>query len=369
MTRLLRNFGSFTAAAATACMLLTTIPARSVQGKTIELSNKRLEGTHALSEADVVELGITDGSGKFILVTEFFWGGVQLVDVEEETFEYIVPSSETFGEKGGLGVTYTHQHILVASAGPLLELPFEIYVYNPAGELVTTCTPPSNVEPGFFNDFEIVGDVAYVTDSTEPRLWKFDIPEAIAGNCNLQSQALSAVFDPAVQGTSIESNGIVSVGNGFFIALFNTGAMYYFEPETELTVEVIEKGTFGRPDGLELVTENDGTLTLYVTVGESNNVFVYKVDQSSDVPSVTFVDTIESSGYDTPATSAVVGNKIYTANLSGDRLPLLQVGEDDLETFTEIFAVVEKSRVVGNMEKPKRNKGKSAKKAKATKRR
>jgi len=290
-TKLLR----YIAATTTAYLILTAVLPRSVEGLPLlttsagdknplrssfigndrvlmdknesiyDLGTKRLEGIHALTSKDVAELDITSGSGKFVLATEFFYGGVQLVDVVEKTFSYIVPSSDTFAQRGGLGVTYTHGHILVAGAGPLLELPFEIYVYNPEGELVTVCVPPSDIDEGFFNDFEVVDDVAYVTDSTQPRLWNFNIPDAIAGNCNLTYIELNDVFDPTFQNTTLESNGIVSVGEGFLIALFNSGKVYYFNPITGLSAEVVPRGTFGRPDGLELVTEYDGTLTLYVT--------------------------------------------------------------------------------------------------------
>ena len=396
MTKLLGYFGTLTAATT----MVGMISSLAVEGKNLlpsssngnhrgletkgekifDLGNKRLEGIHALTPEDVVELGITGGSGKYVLVTEFFYGGVRLVDVEEETFsEYLVPPMEAFAQRGGLGVTYTNGHILVAGAGPLLGLPFEVYVYNPQGELITTCVPPEGVDEGFFNDFEVVGDVAYVTDSVQPRLWSFQIPDAIAGNCDLQYQELDAVFDPAVQETTIESNGkykgwetstdaiisiarfsyaffsvsfegIVSVGYGFLIALFNSGGVYYFNPDTLTSTEVIPRGTFGRPDGLELVTEIDGSLTLYVTVGESNNLFVYKVAITDTVPTTTFLATIESTGYDTPATSAVLGDQIYTANLRGDAVPLLESNEDILGNFTERFTVVGTSRLVDGLD-------------------
>eukprot|EP00751_Fragilariopsis_kerguelensis_P020848 CAMPEP_0170896550 /NCGR_PEP_ID=MMETSP0734-20130129/44859_1 /TAXON_ID=186038 /ORGANISM="Fragilariopsis kerguelensis, Strain L26-C5" /LENGTH=445 /DNA_ID=CAMNT_0011288809 /DNA_START=64 /DNA_END=1401 /DNA_ORIENTATION=- len=378
MTKLLRYF----AATTTACLILPKVLPHSVEGLPhptasaggknpltssfrgndrvvgemkdliYDLGNKRLEGIHALTSENVAELGITSGSGKFVLATEFFYGGVQLVDVVKKTFSYVVPSSDTFARRGGLGVTYTHGHILVAGAGPLLELPFEIYVYNPEGELVTACAPPSDVDEGFFNDFEVLDDVAYVTDSTQPRLWNFNIPDAIAGNCNLTYIELNDVFDPIVQNTTIESNGIVSVGDGFLIALFNSGGVYYFNPTTGFTAEAVPRGTFGRPDGLELVTECDGTLTLYVTVGESNNLFVYQVasEDGNEVPMVVFVDTIESCEYDTPATSAVLGDQIYTANLRGDTVPLLESNEDNLDAFEERFTIVGVCRHVGGME-------------------
>merc|ERR1712176_1259075 len=62
-------------------------------------------------------------------------------------------------------------------------------------------------------------------------------------------------------------------------------------------------------------------------------------------PEASFVGTIESEKYDTPATSAILGENIYTANLRGAELPLLESGEDDLDTFNESFTLVKTSRL------------------------
>jgi len=220
MMKLLKHAASFIATTTAMCVISSSavdgLPLRASKvydralepdnAFTLNLGNKRLEGTHALTAKDVAEFGITGGSGKFVLVSEFFYGGVYLVDVEEQTFEQIVPSGEWL-EKGGVGLTASNGHIFVAASGPNVLLPFEIYVYNPQGKLVNTCLPPSGVQAGIFNDIAVVGDVAYVTDSSFPRLWNFNIPDAIDGNCVLEFQELDDVFDPVVQETPIESNG------------------------------------------------------------------------------------------------------------------------------------------------------------------
>merc|ERR1712176_663926 len=317
----------------------------------------------------------TGGSGKFVLVTEFFYGGVRLVDVEEQTFEYIVPTSEVFTEKGGVGLTVSNGHIFVAGAGPTVGLPFEIYVYNPQGELVTTCVSP-DVTPGLFNDFAVVGDVAYVTDSDLPRLWNFNIPDAISGNCVLNYDDLDDIFNPAVTGNAIESNGIVSVGDGFIIALFGGAGLYYVNPTTNINAEVVPLGTYSlggnstQPDGLELVEEDDGTATLYVTVGVSNNIFVYEIcsQDGTEVPKATLVGTIENEAYDTPSTSAIIGDTIYTANLRGQDLPFFDdnvgsgEGEDSPDAYNEQFSLVATSRRIGAAEAPAKESPKEDKK-------
>merc|ERR1712232_257089 len=150
----------------------------------------------------------------------------------------------------------------------------------------------------------------------QPRLWNFNIPNAVAGNCVLEYQELDSVFDPAVTEGGFESNGIVSVGNGFLISQFGSGGIYYVNPTTDVTVEVVPIGTMINADGLELVQEDNGTYTLYVTVGSTNNLYVYKVslEDGCEVPQVSFVSRITNDGFETPATSAVIGDTIYTAN-------------------------------------------------------
>jgi len=346
------SVASFTTAAITMAMLASCMISSSAASFDLDLGNKRLEGTHALTSHDVSELGLTGvGSGQFVLVTEFFYGGVLLVDVEEQTSDYIVPTGDVFTERGGLGVTVSRGHILVASGGALLGNPFEIYVYNRQGELINTCLPPAGVDAGFFNDFEVVGDLAYVTDSVQPRLWNFNIPNAIAGDCVLEYQELeSSIFDPAVTEGGLESNGIVSVGNGFLISQSGSGGVYYVNPTTDVTVEVIPEGTMLSADGMECVEEDNGTMTLYVTVGNTNDLYVYKVrsDVGCEVPHVSFVSRITNVGYDSPATSAVLGDMIYTANLRGATVPFGKPGEENPDEFAERFTLVGASRLVGD---------------------
>jgi len=320
------------------------------EGIKIVPGNKRLEGTHALTSEDVTELAL-GGSGKFVLVTEFFYGGVLLVDVENKTFDYIVPPLETFAERGSLGVFYTHGHILVAGGGPLVGLPFEIYIYDPTtSDLVTTCKPSSDVEVGLFNDIDVVGDVAYVTDSTQNRLWDFNIHQAIEGDCVLEYQELNEEIFLGVEDTLIRSNGIHAYGDGFLISLFDTGGLYYVEPAANVTSEVIPLGTLMGPDGLELVVEEDGTETLYISAGGSDNLLVYKLsmdEESGDTtPKATSVGKIENEYYDQPATSAVIGDMIYTANIRLNTLGLPATNEDKLDVFNETFAVIGASRAV-----------------------
>jgi len=139
--------------------------------------------------------------------------------------------------------------------------------------------------------------------------------------------------------------GIVAFQNGFLISLFQTGGLYYVEPENGVNEAVIPLGELGLPDGLELVKEEDGSYTLYITEG-SNEVSVYKVEAGDPAPTVTLLGLLESEYYDSAATSAVIGDKVYTANLRGDSVPFGIPNEDNIELFNETFSVVGVNRFV-----------------------
>ena len=177
----------------------------------IDVGNIRPEGIHALTAIDVVELGLdADAGSSYVLVSEFFYGGVKLVNVVTQEITQLVASA-SYKERGGLGVFYAGGHIITASAGPLVDNPFEVYVFNPStGDLVTTCVPNATddgFEPGFFNDIEVVGDTAYVTDSTINRLWSFNIPGAVDGNCELTYQELDEAVFLGTDDAPVRSNG------------------------------------------------------------------------------------------------------------------------------------------------------------------
>jgi len=139
--------------------------------------------------------------------------------------------------------------------------------------------------------------------------------------------------------------GIVAFQNGFLISLFQTGGLYYVEPENGVNEAVIPLGELGLPDGLELVKEEDGSYTLYITEG-SNEVSVYKVEAGDPAPTVTLLGLLESEYYDSAATSAVIGDKVYTANLRADSVPFGIPNEDNIELFNETFSVVGVNRFV-----------------------
>lgn len=142
------------------------------------------------------------------------------------------------------------------------------------------------------------------------------------------------------------NEGIVAVGNGFLVALFATGGLYYVEPENGVSAKVIPLGDLQLADGLELVAEEDGAHTLYISEGGANAVSVWRAEEGDPVPRVIPVGKIESDLYDSPATSAVVGDKVYTANLRLGTIGIRAENEEDLVVFNETFGLVGMYRFV-----------------------
>jgi len=174
-----------------------------------DIGNIRPEGIHALSATDALELGLEEKSS-YVLVTEIMNGGVNLFDTETLEYTNIIPSAG-FQVRSGLGVYYAFGHIIVCSLGPLIPgNPFEIYIYDPAkpDEPIATCTDP-DVEAGSFNDLDIVGESAYVTDSAYNRLWSFNVPAAIeAKGCDdLSFVTLDEEVFNGNDETPVRSNG------------------------------------------------------------------------------------------------------------------------------------------------------------------
>ena len=153
-------------------------------------------------------------------------------------------------------------------------------------------------------------------------------------------QCFSSIIIP-----KIVAVGIVAFGDGFLIALFHTGGLYYVEPANGVSEEVIPLGDLTLADGLELVTEEDGSETLYITEG-ANQLSVFKIEAGSPAPAATLLGTLMSDLYDTPATSAVIGDMIYTTNLREATVSLNSPDENNTDVFTETFGVVGVSRFV-----------------------
>lgn len=123
-----------------------------------------------------------------------------------------------------------------------------------------------------------------------------------------------------------------------------TGGLYYVDPANSVTEAMVPLGELPLADGLELVAEEDGTDTLYVSQS-TNQISMFKIAMMDGAmaPSAELHGVLHTGAYETPATSAVVGDTIWTANL-GPADPLPQPGEKNTATYDGTFTVVGASR-------------------------
>jgi hypothetical protein len=115
---------------------------------------------------------------------------------------------------------------------------------------------------------------------------------------------------------------------------------------------MVPLGNLALADGLEMVTEDDGSNTLYVTQG-INQISVFNITMMDGVtaPTAELLGVLTSDFYDTAATSAVVGDIIWTANL-GNTSALPAEGENDTATFNTTYQIVGVSRFVTEVGTP-----------------
>jgi hypothetical protein len=126
------------------------------------------------------------------------------------------------------------------------------------------------------------------------------------------------------------------------IAHETRGGVYFLDLSDSTTSEVIPDGTVVFADGLCI--DNDLEI-LYVAQNDlPGPLTAWELSIENGAVSATFVGTIESEDYDSPATCDVSGSNIYSPNARfGIGLPA--EGEGDLASFGESFQVVGVNRM------------------------
>ena len=189
--------------AALAASALTAVVQADEHQVIIGLGSKRPEGTHALSAADVSALGLD--AGNYMLVSEAFFGGAKLVNVDTYEVSNLIESGP-FGARGGIGINYdsASQTVVSCGGGPVIGTVAAIHLGDATtGQHVKSCTLPDGTTPGFLNDLEVIDGIAYITDSGFPRLWSLDIAAALDDeNCTL---TMEAGLDPDIFSATAEA--------------------------------------------------------------------------------------------------------------------------------------------------------------------
>ena len=126
---------------ATVLATTATVVNAAVQ-ELIPVGNRRPEAIAILPDGEAAKLGLGDGT--YGLVSEYYFGGVIAVNLEDGSVSQLIPSTE-FGERSMLGLAYKDGVIFAANGGPRFvhqNLPPAVYALNGAtGETIVNCEP------------------------------------------------------------------------------------------------------------------------------------------------------------------------------------------------------------------------------------
>jgi len=309
----------------------------------VNIGNKRPEGIHMIPRGEETSIGLAEGV--WALVGELAYGGIKAVNVETGDIVQLVDSTG-FSSRAIVGLWYYNGAIFAAGGGTAFGLEPMLHVFSGAtGDLIASCSP--EVPGGVINDVTVSGTTAYATDSFRNSLMVLDADAALSGDCAVSSIPLPAELFQSVGGEFL-ANGIIPFANGLLIiqsAGVNEtegGALYYLDltANNELT-EVLPAGTLLGADGLAIA---DGETTLYITQNVLNLVSAWAMDVIEGQVTATLLGRIVSPLFDSPATTDVSGEYIFSVNARFSSLAFPDPGEGDPETFAETFDVVGRNR-------------------------
>ena len=301
--------------------------------------------------------GITEGPGSTLFVSQILSGKIMAVDVETGVtrdvvgtqdgreawgLEYYTTSMFSDNEDDADGTNANgpeEGYLFVAGGGPSYgEGVPEVYVYSVAtGEPVVSCAPLDVNETGhgaFINDVTIVNDIAYITDSFSQKLMVLDVASALDGNCTVTDILLPITFAPT-SGDDWGANGVVAYHKGLLISNEIDGTVSYLANLEEVfdssTIPVFQEvvGPGGAPgaDGLAVMEDK-----LFVTQNTENVIGVFQLmfsDEDEGLLEATNLGNLSSPLFDTPATSAIYKEYIYSTNSRFVTLPDIGAPADD----------------------------------------
>ncbi|MFI0349275.1 SMP-30/gluconolactonase/LRE family protein [Actinomadura sp. 9N407] len=157
--------------------------------------------------------------------------------------------------------------------------------------------------PAFVNDVILTRDAAWVTDSTNPVLYR--LPLGTRGKA--ETLALKGEI---AYGTGVNANGIVQSPDrkSLVIVQSNTGKLFTVDPRSGDT-KAVDLGGESLPNGDGMLLNGD---TLYVVQNRLNLVAVLKI--SRDGSKARVVERIGDPRFDVPATVARFGHRLYLPN-------------------------------------------------------
>ncbi|MFF5263631.1 superoxide dismutase [Actinomadura viridis] len=157
--------------------------------------------------------------------------------------------------------------------------------------------------PSFVNDVVLTGKAAWVTDSTNPVLYR--LPLGTRGKA-----ATLPLKGEIAYGTGVNANGIERTpdGRSLLIVQSNTGRLFTVDPRTGDT-KAVDLGGESLVNGDGLLLKGD---TLYVVQNRLNVVAVLKI--SRDGSRARVVERIGDPGFDVPTTMAAFRGRFYLPN-------------------------------------------------------
>lgn len=164
----------------------------------------------------------------------------------------------------------------------------------------------------FVNDVILTKDAAWITDSTNPVLYKLPLN---GGRLPAAAQRIPLTGD-LVYGEGFNANGITQTpdGRGFIVVQSNTGGLFRVDPSGR-TRQVNLHG--------ESLKEGDGLLlrgrTLYAVQNRLNAVAVLRLNAAGTDGRV--VRRVTDPRFDVPATLAAYGSRLYLPNARFDTTP------------------------------------------------
>ncbi|GAA1537401.1 hypothetical protein GCM10009678_19800 [Actinomadura kijaniata] len=164
--------------------------------------------------------------------------------------------------------------------------------------------------PAFVNDVIIARGAVWITDSTNPVLYKLPLR---GGRLPAAAVRIPLTGD-LVYGPGFNANGITPTpdGRGLLVVQSNTGGLFRVDPATGATRRVDLRG--------ESLPEGDGLLlrgrTLFAVQNRRNVVAVLRLNATGTEGRV--VRRVGDDRFDVPATVAAFGSRLYLPNARFD---------------------------------------------------
>ena len=327
---------------------VATMGDATTSGTLFPIGNSRPRGVYGLKNG--TDIGLSDSS--YILFSEYFYGGVNALEIETGTIIPIVPTKSTLNERQAFGIAYSKTAgggILLVAGG---KVDPALRIYNATtGEWIVDCK--GGREDGYITDVVVIQDYAYVTDYYYNEIYKFPITSTMleeGGDCTLEETIVTPedaflsqtdVFGLPTYGAS----SLVQYGNGLLVVAETAGSLWYIdlEDDNRVATEIIPSGFLPFAGGMTITT--DGVLFIPSIVFSHVSVYQITTQNDGSITGESLGEMNAGSSLDSPTTTALLSGTLYAANsrisnLYGNENGSPLTDEADRSVFTEQFQIV-----------------------------